>query len=109
MRRDLTLPQQVVQSCHAAIEVARSSITTEAVHPSVIVCGVKDEQKLLRSYQRLQALGLKCYAFYEPDFGDELTAIASEPVSGDDRSHFRQYQLLNEDHILRTQMQGGAA
>jgi hypothetical protein len=104
VRRDLSSPQQAVQSCHAAIEAALS-FGRLPDHPSVIICGIATEAKLENALCRLNALGIRCHAFREPDIGNQLTAIACEPVYGEQRRIFRQYQLLTE----RASLIGGAA
>lgn len=65
-----------------------------ADHPSVIVLGVRDESKLHQVRQRLVEAGFRHVHFYESDFDDQLTALATEPVSGERRKWFRKYQLL---------------
>jgi hypothetical protein len=60
----------------------------------VIICGVKNEQKLHQVRQYLIEKGV-CHAhFYESDLDDELTALATEPVHGEKRALFRKFQLL---------------
>ncbi len=44
---------------------------------------------------RLQRLGVRFRAFFEPDIGGELTALACEPVFGQMRRHFRNLRLLS--------------
>lgn len=105
VRKDLSTPQQTVQACHAAIEAALS-FGRLPDHPSVIICGIDSEAKLHNAHRRLTALGIQCHAFREPDIGNQLTAVACEPVYGEHRRIFRQYQLLQE---RRPTMIGGAA
>lgn len=96
-----------MQAAHAAIESARHFISPDLEHPSVVILGVKDEKCLQKALDRLQKTEIRYRAFREPDIGNQLTAIASEPVSGEARRHFRQYQLLTDRH-LRSAL-GGAA
>lgn len=93
VRKDLPRSQQVVQSCHAVFEVARE-LGKGGDHPSMVVCGVNNEEQLKRALDKLSRLGVKMKGFYEPLFGNELTALASEPLSGDKRLIFKNYQLL---------------
>jgi hypothetical protein len=94
VREDLSPPQQVVQSCHAAVEAARHLFPAELPHPHLIVCAVADEPALWRQLQRLQQQGVRLRAFFEPDRGNELTALATEPVFGTTRRLFRNLRLL---------------
>lgn len=96
MRNDLSVPQQIVQSCHAAIEVARSLLPVECPHPHLVVCAVADERQLFQCLERLRRLGIAHRAFFEPDRGNELTAIGTEPISGERRRIFKRYRCLSQ-------------
>jgi len=94
VRKDLPPAQQVVQSCHAVAEAARSFLSAEQEHPHIIVCQVRDEPTLRQSLDKLQTHGVRCHAFVEPDLGNELTALATEPVFDGTRRLFRRFPLL---------------
>jgi len=92
IRKDLPLPQIAVQSCHAAIESAKKYHTEH--HPSVIICTVKNENDLINQQRYLTNNGIQFMEFREPDRNNELTAICSEPIYGDDRKIFSKFQLF---------------
>lgn len=94
VRKDLSNRQQTVQSTHACIEAARHYLRPQDKHPSVIICSVKSEQKLLMCANELQEKGLDLQIFREPDIGHEATAIACQPVRGHHRKHFSRFQLM---------------
>lgn len=94
IRTDLTPEQQCVQSCHAAIETARHNIDKYLEHPSVIICSIKNEDKLSSMKEFLQSNNIGFREFREPDIGNQLTAIATEVLYGDQRKHMRKFQLL---------------
>jgi hypothetical protein len=94
IRRDLSIPQQAVQCFHVAILAAHSLISSEEEHPHIALCGVKDEQRLYRVTQHLDSIGVRYKTFQEADLNDQLTSIATEPITGEVRRHFRKYQLL---------------
>lgn len=95
VRRDLSYSQQAVQAIHASIEATRHSlITAEEVHPHVVLCGVKNTQKLFGISQKLDRAGIRYRAFFEPDLNNEITALATEPISGDHRQLFNNVQCL---------------
>lgn len=95
VRTDLPLPQQAVQSCHACIEATKAFAIDELEdHPSVIILGVKSEEKLQQVRKYLIDHGIKHVHFYESDLEDELTALATEPIHGDRRKLFRKFQLI---------------
>lgn len=100
VRKDLSLQQQVVQSSHAVLEATRHFINTQIEHPHLIVLGIKDESRLLKSAQKLEDAGIRFKFFVEPDIGNEFTALATEPVFGDSRRIFRNFQLLKINETL---------
>jgi hypothetical protein len=97
VREDLSLAQQVVQASHAAVEAARHLIPPDLIHPHIIVCAAGDEPALWRQLHRLQRHGVRFRAFFEPDRGNELTAVATEPVFGQTRRLFRNLRLLTPE------------
>lgn len=85
-RSDLPLGQQAVQAAHALREWS-------AQHPeedqhwyktsnTLAMLVVRDEDSLDDLLERTVQYGLPVAAFYEPDRGDELTAIALGPGEG---------------------------
>ena len=82
-RRDLSPGQQAVQSAHSAIEFQHE-------HPEIakewntnskylIFLSVENEEELQKLLQKAQIRNLKYSTFFEPDIGNQLTAIALEP------------------------------
>lgn len=94
VRRDQSFGQIVVQTAHACIEATRQFINADLEHPHLIAVHINSEEKLLKEHQRLLDLGIRCILFREPDIGNQATAIATEPIYGDRRRHFRKYQLV---------------
>jgi hypothetical protein len=97
VRRDLTHPQQVVQACHACLEAARAFLPSDHEHPSLVVCGVRDDVRLGRCLDRLRAAGVRFRAFFDADLGERLTAAATEPLRGQQRHLFRDLRLLADN------------
>lgn len=93
VRKDLPLPQQVVQACHASIEAAKQ-FQFPNDPPNLVLCGVKGERQLHDASNRLLEHGIRYYGYHEPDLNDQLTAVATEPLRGDVRKKLRRYQLL---------------
>ena len=93
-RKDLTFPQQCVQSCHAAINAAGEF--SFQVHPHLVLCSVSNEKELQNLCDKIRCAGILFTSFREPDLGNCLTAIATEPVWGRGRKVFRHLHLLDE-------------
>ena len=93
VRNDLSNAQKAVQIGHALIESTRN-FNMNGCHPSVILCVVKSEKKLDELTERLSSMKIKFSAFREPDIGDQLTAIATQPLRGNERTPFKHFQLL---------------
>lgn len=64
-----------------------------------MLLGTESEQQLLRVQSRLQSLGIICKPFRDSDLGNELTAVATEPISGSRRRFFRQYRCLRAEDL----------
>jgi hypothetical protein len=94
VRKDLSIPQQVVQTSHACIEVSRNYLTPEATHPHLVVLSVENEEQLKQYAEKMKKAGIQYREFIEPDIGNQWTAVASEPLTGDRRKHFSNYRLL---------------
>ena len=92
VRTDLSPEQIVVQTSHAVLELSRTKPVDTADHPSIIVCGIKSEEKLRRLNDEFSQF--KPVAFHEPDRDNEMTAVAIGPIYGDDRQAFRKFNLL---------------
>lgn len=113
-RKDLGFTQICVQACHAVIEVARNSlIPPELDHPHLVLCGIENEQKLYKTLQQLTDAGIVCKCFYESDLGNQLTAIATQPLfknelTENQRKVLRRLQLLKNSDCQK-QWLGGAA
>lgn len=92
VRTDLSLEQQLVQAVHAAYESGirhgdRTSID------SVVVCQARDEFHLKQILNRLTNLQIPLVGFYEPDIGNQLTAISTSPLDMAQRKSMSKYRL----------------
>lgn len=94
MRKDLHPSQICVQVAHACVESTKHAPYSDE-HPHLIVVALDSETKLNNAIARLEANGIPCYSFYEPDIGNQLTAAATGIVRGADRLQFKRFQLLN--------------
>lgn len=93
-RKDLSFPQQAVQAGHAAIESSRAFLAKDDEHPSLILCTMKNEAQLRHAADDLERQGIRLKRFYEPDIGNQLTAFATEPLTGESRKAMRKFQLM---------------
>ena len=85
-----------MQACHAAVEVAKSLLPVDLPHPHLIVCAVRGERQLFQCLDRLRRSGIACRAFHEPDRGNELTAVGTEPIWDERRRLFKRYRCLSQ-------------
>lgn len=63
----------------------------------MVLCSVPDEEALKEASRRLESRGVRSYMFVEDDFGDQATALASEPVAGPQRRVFSSYPLWKQE------------
>ena len=94
VRKDLSASQQVVQTAHASIEACKKFLTKESSHPHLIVFGAKNQNKIKKCMSHLEEQGVAYCEFVEPDMQNEITAIATEPLSGDKRKFLSKFCLL---------------
>ncbi len=78
---------------HSLLQAALEGTIT-GPHPHLVYCWVKNEQELSRLAEYLDFKGIKYTGFREPDIGDQLTAIATEPLT--DRKPLKKLKLVKE-------------
>ena len=93
IRTDLSLAQQIVQSCHATLEAGLKDNNRYAQTSSIILIQVKNQQELLEAFERVQSLGIECVSFYEPYEDTGYTSFSTLPVGEEMRHHFKKYPL----------------
>lgn len=96
IRRDIPLPQQLVQVGHAALEAGRTHYEPGEPIASFIVLEVPDKDALMAAARKLEHRGIEHSIFFEPDFGMGHSALASRPVRGKERSVFRRWPLWRD-------------
>ena len=100
VRSDLTLPQQICQSAHAAYEAAlHLTEPTNDIH-HIVVCQIPSESRLLKAQYNIEQKGIRTVLFREPDLGNQATALATEPIAASDRRKLSKYQLWEEPKCL---------
>lgn len=65
----------------------------------MVILGIPSEEELHSVRKRLVDHGIRHCHFYEPDIGDELTSLASEPITGKKRRLFSKYKLLGSRKV----------
>lgn len=84
-RQDLPHGQQAIQACHAMteflVEHAKRGAAWHAESNTLALLSVPNEEVLLRLASKASRRGFQLSMFREPDRGNELTAIALEPLA----------------------------
>ena len=82
VRRDLPKIQQVVQAAHVTMVLGQLTPKKQhdATRQNFCIFGADNESELAEIRSRLLENGIKIAEFYEPDIGNQLTAIATEPL-----------------------------
>lgn len=91
VRQDIPLQQQLVQSNHATLSLA-SHYGIEGI-PNIVAIGVPDQAGLEEACAILSANQIPHWRWEEPDFDYGFTAIATAPISGDQRLCLAHYSL----------------
>lgn len=86
VRNDLPNIHKLVQSVHVGMELKQD-------HYSVISLVVRNENKLKAVIKELLENGISVKVFTEPDLGDTITAICTEPLL-EKRDFLKRFQLL---------------
>lgn len=86
------MPQIAVQSIHSAIDATKSFPQPQKTC-SVVLCTLPVNELELFML-KLEREGIKYCSFYEPDIGNVLTSIATEPVYGTQRKVFKKLKML---------------
>lgn len=79
VRKDLTESQRAVQAGHALAEYMLNS--SQWRNSTLIYLGVRGLHQLENLKRKLEYEEIEHYAFYEPDLGNQITAIASDKNS----------------------------
>lgn len=79
VRTDLTLPQQMVQACHASSQ-AGGQLGSCGPELRMALLAVDSQVALIEAAARLERLGIRFSLFEEPDWGIGFSALASEPI-----------------------------
>ena len=79
---------------HAIYAAAQALHNPDIEQPHFAMCAAKDEDALRSLCERLEQSGIRFKAWHEPDLNHQLSAIATEPISGEGRKHFSNYPLL---------------
>ena len=91
IRRDLNIPQQLVQIAH----VAHNAGFKFGDHSHMCVFEVHGEHKLLEAASYLTDKNISYQMFHEADI-DQHTAICTSPLVAAERNHMRKFRMYRE-------------
>ena len=94
IRTDLSASQKTVQSAHVVLEATRTFHLVDNRY-NIVVVVAKSEAKLKAIVAEAAGHGIRTVSFAEPDMGNEITAVASEPLDDDQKKVFIRYKLLS--------------
>ncbi len=92
IRVDLPLSQQIVQSCHAALELGLNDKNSYKEPSSIVLIQIPNQESLLRELEKFKSLGLNCVSFYEPYQDTGVTSFATI-VTEENKQLFKKYTL----------------
>lgn len=88
VRRDLSMPQQIVQASHASACIGQEF----HADTNIVLLDCEHEIHLKDIAEHLESHKVSFTIFYEPDV-DQYTSIATEPLCGAKRNCMKKYQL----------------
>jgi hypothetical protein len=92
VRDDLNNIQKTVQGTHAAMAFVEKDASIP--HYSVIYLKVNNERDLKKAISYLLENEINISIFREPDLDNEITAICTKPLMGEERKILKRFQLL---------------
>ena len=94
IRVDLPVEHQIIQSNHAVYHLASLRQQDEGV-PNLVLIGLPGQKALRKVLSKLSVNNIPHYAWEEPDNDWGLTAIATAPITGEQRETLRNYRVYN--------------
>lgn len=91
IRKDLSHPQQIIQTAHAVDELNKQIEPTDKTNYMVLF-DADCEKQLIEISQYLFNNKIHHHIFYEPDI-EAFTAIATSPINGETRDIFKDFSL----------------
>lgn len=88
IRKDIPIHAQIIQTAHACLQSDKPKTVN-----SIVLFEVKNEDHLIKVNEYLKGRGLKTYMFFEPDDDMGYTAIATEPLRGEDRTIMSRFRM----------------
>lgn len=92
VRTDIPLADQIVQVGHACLEAGFKFERPERT-PNLVLLAMKNESELKRFASFLEYNHIRFEMFFEPDDEMGFTALATEPIYNEQRSHFAKLEL----------------
>lgn len=93
IRQDIALEHQITQACHAALEAGFDAQRPECNTTHLITLSVKDQAHLIQMSEKLNMNNIEHHMFFEPDDNMGFSALATHPVTGEERNHFKKLKL----------------
>lgn len=94
VRQDIPIQHQVIQSGHAALRIAQFYLAKDDTGtPNLIVIGVPDIKALERVMGKLARNCIKHMMWVEPDGDLGFTALATAPLTKEERLPLANYRL----------------
>ena len=93
IRTDIPIHAQLVQSCHAALEMGLRLNLKDESPSNLILLAIKDEAHLEQIKYYLDMNEIENYMFFEPDYDMGFTSICTEPIQGDRKKLFKKFNL----------------
>ena len=95
VRRDIPLPDQIVQVGHACIDAGRKWPQDLRDDTHLVLLSVADREELDQALMRLEHKEIPYTVFDEPDDNLGYTAACTAPLTGKVRHAMRAYSLWN--------------
>lgn len=93
IRKDIPLEHQITQACHAALEAGFDTQRPGCNTTKLITLSIDSEEHLHEVSRKLELHNVGHHMFFEPDDNMGFSALATHPITGKERNHFKKFKL----------------
>lgn len=110
VRQDIPVEQQIIQTNHATFEMAYTlPQSVDLSTPHIVLIGVPNKKALKKVISKLRLNSIEFSVFDEPDDDLGLTAVATVPLTEEQRAILQQYKLWKEENVSYARSSVGRA
>jgi hypothetical protein len=88
------------------MQAAQLFLSPDAEPPHLVLCRVASEDRLLAAADHLFRHDIRFTLFREPDYRNQATALATQPLRDEHRSLLARYRCLTREDLVAAPCEG---